>query len=210
VILEKEWLIGAAAGAILSSLIAAAGAFAADDEGPWQIRLRGIGIATDESATVTGLGGSVDMDNAFMPEVDFTYFIDDHFAVELVLATAEHQVMATAGPIDLGSVWILPPTLLAQYHFLPDERFQPYVGVGVNYTMFYDVDGQGGLSIDYDNSFGWALQWGADIQIAPHWYANIDVKKVFLSTDVTIAGGAITADVDIDPWIVGVGIGYRF
>jgi outer membrane protein len=54
------------------------------------------------------------------------------------------------------------------------------------------------------------LQFGVDYMLNEHWLVNVDVKKLFLSTDVSLNGGAITADVDINPWIVGAGIGYRF
>ncbi|MDX5494491.1 MAG: outer membrane beta-barrel protein, partial [Alphaproteobacteria bacterium] len=95
---------------------------------------------------------------------------------------------------------------------MPKERLSPYVGAGLNYTFFYNEDAPGGAvtSIDYENSFGWALQAGVDYAVADRWYVNFDVKKIFLSTDVSINGGAINADVDLDPWLIGVGVGYRF
>jgi outer membrane protein len=147
-----------------------------------------------------------------VPEVDFTYFVTDNIALELIAGTTRHDVSHTPTGIDLGKVSLLPPTLTLQYHFMPKERLSPYVGAGVNYTIFYNEDAPGGAvtSIDYDNSFGWALQAGVDYAIADRWYVNLDVKKLFLSTDVSINGGAINAKVDLDPWLFGVGVGYRF
>ena len=185
------------------------GAFAAND-GPWQVRVRAIGIVPDENATVTVLGGGVDVSNEVVPELDITYFFTDHFAAELILATARHEAMKTNAALDLGSVRLLPPTLTLQYHPFPKAQIRPYVGAGVNYTFFYDVDAPTGLSIDYDNKPGLALQAGVDIPVGNGWLVNLDVKKLFLETDVTINGGAIRADLDIDPWIIGGGIGYRF
>ncbi len=199
---------------IAAALIAAATmGFAAPsiaaEAGDWQIRARAIGVIPVESASITGLAGDVDIDDAWMPEVDFTYFVSPNFSIELIAATTEHDVMATAG-VDLGSVWILPPTLLAQYRFDTTANWQPYVGAGINYTIFYNESTPPGITIDYDNSFGFALQAGVDIMVDEHWLLNVDVKKIFLGTDVSILGGAITADVDIDPWVIGVGFGYRF
>jgi outer membrane protein len=89
---------------------------------------------------------------------------------------------------------------------------RPYVGVGINYTTFFGVDEPAGLSISYDDSFGLALQAGIDIPFGNGWSANIDVKKIFINTDVTILGlgPVVRADVDIDPVIVGMGVGYRY
>lgn len=177
----------------------------------FQVRLRGIGVIPDESATVS-IGGSVKATNEYVPEVDFTYFLTDHFALELIAATSRHSITATAGSgIDLGDVWALPPTLTLQYHPFDEGLFRPYVGAGLNYTIFYAADeGPGFTDIDYDNSFGPALQVGADFALDDNWRLNFDVKKIWMNTDVTIQPGGITADVDLDPWVVGFGIGYRF
>jgi outer membrane protein len=40
--------------------------------------------------------------------------------------------------IKVGSVKHLPPTFSFQYHFMPDSKFRPYVGLGPNYTTFFD------------------------------------------------------------------------
>ena len=65
-------------------------------------------------------------------------------------------------------------------------------------------------SIEYDNAIGFALQGGVDFALDDHWMINVDVKKLFLQTDVMINGGDVTADVSLDPWIPSLGLGYRF
>ena len=180
------------------------------EDSPWLIRARVVTVVPDESASVTGLGGSVDIDTSVIPEIDITYFFSENWAAELVLGTSNHEVTATPSNIDLGDVWLLPPTLTLQYHFAPKAQFRPYIGAGVNYTIFYGADKGGVASIEYDNAFGVALQGGMDYDLGNNWVFNVDVKKIWLSTDVSINGGAITADVDIDPWFFGTGIGYRF
>lgn len=183
----------------------------------WQIRVRGLVVTPDESATIQAIGGDVDISTTFVPEVDITYFFTENWAAELILATTKHDVKAVstaAGDIDLGHVWLLPPTLTVQYHFT-GGTLVPYLGTGINYTIFYGVDeGPVANDVDYDSSFGFAFQGGVDISLDENWFLNADVKKVFLTTDATInatsaLGATVGADVDINPWIFGFGIGRK-
>lgn len=198
-------------------------AAAAQDQG-WEIRLRGISInPNDSSDTIAGLGSKASVDSAFVPEVDFVYRFQEHFGFELVLATARHDLKATGGILpgyNLGSVRILPPTLTFQYYFMPSEKFEPYVGAGVNWTRFSSYDLPAGLaslgvkSLDFSNSFGAAAQVGMDVKFNKHWLFNVDVKYIWINTDVDIhliTGGKLdTINVKVDPWVFGVGVGYRF
>ncbi|NVJ69883.1 MAG: OmpW family protein [Alphaproteobacteria bacterium] len=196
-----------------AALQVGAGVAQADsDKGPWQVRLRLIDVAPDESSTVS-IGGQANVDSSVVPELDISYFWTDNWSTELILATSKHDVTATGtalGDLSLGHTWVLPPTLLMQYHFNPEGTFRPYMGAGVNYTFFYNGKSGDVDSINYDNGFGFALQAGTDIAIDEDWFINLDVKKLWLNTDVSINGGAVTADVDLDPWVFGVGFGYRF
>lgn len=184
--------------------------------GDFMIRLRGIGVIPADNADIDPIGGDTELSNTGMPEIDFSYFVTDNIAFELIAATTQHDVSArgtSAGDIDLGDVWLLPPTLLLQYHFLTKERFSPYVGAGINYTIFYGVDeAKNSIAedVDYENSLGWALQIGVDYRLDDQWYINADVKRLFLDTDVSVNNGGVKADVDVDPWIFGMGIGYKF
>jgi len=194
----------------------------------WQVRVRGVGVVPDESAKIGSIGGDAKISNTLIPELDFTYFFTKNIAAELILGTTKHDVStissdisAIGGPtsaaIDLGSVYLLPPTLTLQYHFLTDEVFRPYVGAGVNYTIFYN-EKQGSVvkDIKYDNAFGYAFQVGFDLMIDDTFFVNADVKKLFLNTDVTVdasnlaPGLSIPADVDINPWLIGLGVGMKF
>ncbi|MFC5045510.1 OmpW family protein [Aquimarina hainanensis] len=188
------------------------------DYSKWQIRVRGVVVNPDESATIETIGGNVDISTSVIPEVDITYFFTKNIAAELILGTTKHNVEAIStapGDIDLGHVWLLPPTLTLQYHFT-ELVVKPYVGAGVNYTIFYGVDeGDVANDVDYDNSFGFALQAGIDYDLTDKWFLNVDVKKIFLQTDVTVdatsaLGATVGADVDINPWLFGLGVGYKF
>ena len=187
----------------------------------WQVRLRAVGVAPDESAKIGIIGGDVTISNALIPELDFTYFFTEHFAAELILGTAKHDVSAIntlAGDVNLGSVWLLPPTLTAQYHFYTSDQkvFKPYIGAGVNYTLFYNVKSGDVAGVDYDNALGYAAQIGFDLMLDDTFFINFDAKRLFLSTDVTVdasnlaPGLSIPAEVDINPWLIGVGVGMKF
>lgn len=186
---------------------------------PWMIRLRLLGVEPDDSSSnITVIGGKAGVDNAITGDVDFSYFFTDNIAAELTLAVTEHDVAAkntAAGNVDLGKVKLLPPTLTMQYHLNPDAQYRPYIGAGVNYTIFFDDEpspGSVALSTDYDDAFGLALQAGIDIGITEKLAINFDVKKIFLDTDATvkIPGATVKTDVDIDPWLIGVGLTFRF
>lgn len=180
------------------------------------VRARVIGVLPDGKNTVTTAAGAdaglrTDVDNAYVPEVDFSYFLTENIALELIAATTKHDVKGKGAPdVDLGHVWLLPPTLTLQYHFLPKAQFSPYVGAGLNYTFFYGTSNGAVNSVKYENGLGYALQAGVDVALGGPWSLNLDVKRLWLSTDVKVNGGALKSTVDLDPWIVGVGIGYRF
>lgn len=198
---------------------AACAAPALAEKGDILVRARVIGVLPDDSADIDPIGGDSDISDAYVPEIDFTYFLTDNIAVEVIAAVTPHDVEAVntaLGDVDLGEVTLLPPTVTLQYHYPVTETVKPYAGVGLNYTTFFNDDLPSGSpleSIDYDDSFGIALQAGVDIDINEKWFVNFDVKKVYINTDVTIdAGelGIVNADVDIDPLIVGAGVGRRF
>ncbi|WP_184195773.1 OmpW/AlkL family protein [Chitinimonas taiwanensis] len=190
--------------AILTSLLFASQAFAA--EGDWLVRGRLIQVAPSVSTTGALATLDVDVDKQVVPELDFTYMLTNNLGAELILGTARHEV--SAGGTSLGKVNHLPPTLTLQYHFTPDATFRPYAGVGVNYTRFYNVD-LPGLQVD-KNSFGGSLQIGADYAINKDWFVNLDLKKIYIKTDVSTAGGTDLGTLKINPLVIGLGVGTKF
>ena len=191
-------------------LFAASPAMAGNDfkAGDILIRARGLNVMPDERSTMN-IGDTVKLSNTVIPEIDGTYFFTPNVAAELIAGVSPHRV-STRGGVDAGDVWLLPPTLTLQYHFSQLDGIKPYVGAGVNYTHFFGENAGALTGANYKDSFGAALQAGADVPLGNHWYANVDVKKLYIDTTATFNGGAVRADVDIDPWIVGVGIGYKF
>jgi outer membrane protein len=197
----------------------------ADDDAPvgkaantFMIRARAIGvIPEDNNSSISAIGGHVTATAQAAPEVDFSYFLTDNIAFELIAATTRHDIAGTGtalGRVDVGSVWVLPPTLTVQYHFFPHERFSPYVGAGINATLFYGAQHAGApvTSVSFSNGVGPALQVGFDYNISGHWFANVDFKQIFLGATATIGTslGTIKAKTGLDPAVLGAGVGYRF
>lgn len=173
------------------------------------VRLRAISIMPDVGTSQSLTALNVGVNNAIVPELDLTYMIRDYLGVELILGTSRHQLTSNVG--NLGGVNVLPPTLLLQYHFNHAGRIRPYVGAGMNYTLFYNNGlSAGGQPVSITNhSFGPALQAGVDVQVSRSLFVNADIKKIWMHTDAS-AGGQPLGRLNIDPVIVGLGVGMRF
>lgn len=184
---------------------------------PWQIRVRALGVITEDKGHVDGVSGSdLKYSDSITPELDISYFFTDNIAAELILGTTYANVNGSGsiGALGkIGKVWLLPPTLTLQYHFTNFGAFKPYVGAGVNYTIFYNQDEGSVEHLKVKNTFGGALQIGFDYMIDEHWGLNFDVKKLFLEPkfDATLAGGTeVSGKAKLNPWLIGTGITYRF
>lgn len=182
---------------------------------PWQVRVRALGVITEDNGYVDGIAGSdLSYSDTIVPELDITYYFTDNLAAELVLGTTYANISgegSVSGLGTVGKVWLLPPTLTLQYHLTTLGAFKPYVGAGVNYTFFFNQDGEGSFSdIDVEDTFGYALQAGFDYMIDDHWGINFDVKKLFLEPDWTANDGTVSGKAELNPWLIGTGITYRF
>lgn len=177
----------------------------------WKARLRVIAVIPPSSSYDLS-GSDVKISTAVVPELDFTYFFTKNLAAELILGTTRHTVKLknNSNSATLGKVWLLPPTLNLQYHF-PSPNFTPYIGAGINYTIFYGAKDEG-ASLGYKNKAGFSTQLGFDVRLNKKWFLNFDVKKIFLKTDVTVKGtpSVVLSDVKINPFVIGLGIGTRF
>ncbi|BAV63593.1 OmpW/AlkL family protein [Sphingobium cloacae] len=217
----KTILLGAAAASALFAIPAQAA------QGDVLIRVRGIMVAPNEksgSILPAFPGEKAKVDNAVTPEIDFTYMASDHIGFELIAATTKHSASGrtgtTGGIGKLASTWVLPPTLTAQYHFLPAGHLRPYVGAGINYTLFYDekasnaLEGAvGATKVRMSDSFGWAAQAGVDIDLTDKVFLNLDVKYLDIDTTArlsTTAAGVQRVKLHLDPLVFGVGLGMKF
>lgn len=206
--------------ALAATALAAAPAHASILENV-QLKLGVSYIAPDENADISIIGGDVEISSETVPTLAVEYFFTDNVSMELFCCAARHDVVAVntavgpTGRVDLGEISHFPPTLTVKYRWTDLGPIQPYVGAGVNYTHFFDEELPAGgpvTSIDYDDSVGAALQVGADVRVNDRWSVNLDVRRVWINPDVTIMAGAtrIAADVEINPSIVTLGVGYRF
>lgn len=190
--------------AALATVASLASAPAVAADGPWLVRVRAVNLDSANKDS-TGLGLSVN--DKVIPEVDISYFFTPNIAAELILTYPQKHDLRSNGD-KIGSLKHLPPTLTVQYHFDGMGAFKPYVGAGVNYTRFSSVELPAGVGIEKD-SFGFALQVGADYEISKNVYLNLDIKKVQIRTDVS-ANGSKQGTFKVDPLLVGIGVGYRF
>ncbi|RQO33485.1 hypothetical protein DBR37_14905 [Herminiimonas sp. KBW02] len=180
-------------------------------EGSWLVRVRAVNLdPANKSDPIGGVGASdrLTINSKVIPELDISYFFTPNWATELVLTYPQKQKVALDGA-QIGTFKHLPPTLTLQYHFTPEKTISPYVGAGINYTRISSVDILNGAARLEKNSVGLALQAGVDFKIDKNWSINLDVKKVQIRSDVNTAAGQLSA-VKIDPWLIGVGVGYRF
>jgi outer membrane protein len=216
--MRKTLAISALAMTLAMPSLASAQSTQAD--GPWLVRLRAINIDPNTSNGSSGIlpGNSVNISSTWAPEVDVSYFFTPNIAVELVLTYPQkHNVSISnvPGVGDIGSIKQIPPSLFAQYHLNTGTGFKPYVGAGV--TWFYITDnnlsvpGAGSILNLSKSNFGFGLQAGVDYALTRNWYLNADVKYVWVDTKLTdTAGLGIDTKVDVNPWVWGLGVGYRF
>ncbi|GAA5216808.1 outer membrane protein OmpW [Corallincola platygyrae] len=190
-----------------------------------------INVSPDDSSGnvwVDGLGSTdmgVGVDDDTQLGLNFAYMVTDNIAVELLAATPfTHDVNLENSQLGLGDgklaeVTHLPPTLSALYFFGDSQtKFRPYVGLGLNYTIFFDEEftgsrkEQGFNDLDLSNSFGWSAQLGADYSLNDNWFINAQARYIDISTDADFKVGDSKASVsvDIDPWVYMASVGYRF
>jgi outer membrane protein len=223
----------------LAALMAAPAAMA--EKGDWIIRggatmvdpksnnLR-LGTLEGEGLTITDTVLNVDEGTSF--GFNITYMVTDNIGIELLAAAPFKHDVDLCGTIDgergcgqLAEVEHLPPTLSVQYRFMPDSKFQPYVGVGINLTLFDDEKftndlqaaledlGLAGAGLELDDSTGIAAQIGADFFFGERWLINADIRYIEIQPDLelTLDGESITlGTVKIDPMVYSIMVGYRF
>ena len=207
--------------AALLAAMAAVPAAAQETQGNWLVRARAVYLKpANHSAPVADLSipaDAITINSKTIPELDITYFFTPNIAAELVLTVPQKQTVtvqqsALGGPVDIGTFKHLPPSLMLQYHFMPTAKIRPYVGAGLNYTRLSSVNLQvptvGRLQLQ-NESFGFALGAGVDIEVAKNTYLNFDVKKLRIRSAVNMNGVQLST-VKVDPWLFGVGVGYRF
>ncbi len=174
----------------------------------------------------TSAGLSIAVEDNTQLGLTFTYFFDSNWAIEVLAATPFTHDVTVYDPnavlgvdgLKLAEVSHLPPTVSAIYYFDSNSAFKPYVGVGLNYTVFFDdkftsaPKSLGFTDLDLDGSFGLAFQVGADYQISDKWHVNMSARYIDIDSDASFKFGEIngTASVNVDPTVYSIMLGYKF
>ncbi len=176
-------------------------------QGDWLIHT-GVSVVDPDSNGLTVTPDVISADSATSVTFTGAYMINQNLAIELLASLPfEHDIELNG--TKMASSKQLPPTLSLQWHQpVGNSGFIPYVGVGINYTLFFseEIDG---ADLDLDNSVGLAFQLGADCLLDNNWLLNIDVRYIDIETDTKVDGVTL-GTVNIDPWVYGVHLGYRF
>lgn len=181
-------------------------------------------VSPDDSSSNVVVGGTdlgigVSVDSNTQLGVNAVYFLTPQWVLEVLAATPfSHDIdLATVGA--LGSTKHLPPTVSANYYLTAaDSAFQAYVGLGLNYTIFFDEEftsanqDAGFSDLSLDDSFGLSAQVGVDYQLSNTWYLNASARYINIETDASFDLGGATGEVsvDINPWVYSATLGYKF
>jgi outer membrane protein len=204
------------------------------EKGDVVLRLGAASVQPDDSSslvstTATGplAGTAVHVGDEVQLGVNLLYMMSDNIGLELLAATPfEHDLsisgLGTYGfsTTNLGSTKHLPPTVSAVYYFGSTRAvLRPYLGLGVNYTIFFQEslsrDARSELAasnLQLDNSFGLSLYAGFDWELNERWSINASMRKIDIDTKASVqsALGEIKVDVDIDPYVYMLSAGYKF
>ncbi|MCR9001055.1 MULTISPECIES: outer membrane protein OmpW [Rahnella] len=173
---------------------------------------------TEGSDNVLGLG-SFNINNNTQMGLTLGYMFTDNLGMELLAATPFQHKVGLQSTGTIAEVKQLPPSLMAQYYFGDrQDKLRPYLGVGINYTTFYDTDfnqtgRDAGLSdLSVKDSWGVATQAGLDYNLDDNWLINMSVWWMDIDTEVKFKAGGEQQNINtrIDPWVFMFGVGYRF
>ena len=164
----------------------------------------------DDSTAFTGVPVKPLVDSDTQLGVTFVYMIDNNLGFEVLVATPFTHEITVEGLGRVGETSQLPPTFSVQYYFNPESKLRPYVGAGLNYTVFFhDKLDAFGNDLELDDSFGLAAQVGVDYDIDDKWFLSADVR--YISIETTATNSALgSSDVDINPTVFSFGVGYKF
>ncbi|WP_114240949.1 OmpW family protein [Dyella sp. C9] len=189
----------------------AAPAAHADTNDNWVVRF-GVHAVDPKSNNGTLAGARASIDTSVRPTGSIEYLITPNIGVDLLAAWPFQHDVKLSGLGKVAQTKQLPPTLGINYHFLPDAKVSPFLGIGLNYTNFFDTKSAGalsGASVSIANSWGVAAHAGIDVKLSPKWIFTADLRWVDIESDVKVNGTKV-GTAKIDPLVYGVSLGYRF
>lgn len=207
-------LLALAAGAARAGDPAEPGGAAGLRAGDWLVRGRlARTMPTAQRSRIDLIGGRIETPETLIPDAEIAYFLTDHVSVEIQAgASASRPAIrgSQVGDLAIGTVWTAAAMGLVQVHFLPQARFNPYLGLGVIATTPLSIAPAPGIpDFKLRTEIGTVLQVGFDYHLTGRWFANAVAKYVFMPKR-TYGFGGVKAEVDLNVLIVGAGLGYRF
>lgn len=186
-------------------------AMAAEDFKRWSFGLQMMYLDPDIDEEL----GLVSAEDVMTGGLAVEYFFTPYFSTELVAAVAHVDLVLEASGSEIGSgkAWLLPPSLYAKYHPMPEWKISPYIGAGVCWIMPWDESisiAGNRTTLKIDSAFGWAAKIGADIKITENLYANVDIMHLNAEHEMDVANVARNVDLDLKVWSYNVGMKYRF
>lgn len=200
--------------ALLSAGLSGAPAVQAHEAGDILLKV-GVSHVKPKSSNGKVQDGAVKLDigSNTRPTFSLTYMATRNIGIELLGGFPfQHNVDGSGGLGRIAQTKHLPPTLSLQWHFLPSGKIQPYAGIGVNYTHFFDTKTRGPLSgskLKLSDSWGLAAQIGVDVPLNKKWFMNADLRYIDIESTVRLDGKRI-GKTKIDPWVATLAVGYRF
>jgi outer membrane protein len=204
-----------AALALCASALLAQPMVAAASQGDWLVR-SGLGYVApidDNLKNVGGQGSHIQVQDGMSLTIEVAYMLTDHWGVELLAAWPFAHDVKIDGLGTVAEVEHLPPTLSVQYYFVSEGQVRPYIGAGLNYTVFTREREVGalrdGVRLELDDSWGLALQAGIDFGVHENWFGNVGVRYIDIESDLSLNGSKV-GTVKIDPFVYQFQFGYRF
>lgn len=184
----------------------------AQQAGDWTVSV-GAHVVAPKSGNGSLAGGALDADvgDDWKPTITAEYFFSPNLGLE-VLASLPFEHDIELNGVKAGSTKHLPPTFTLQYHFRNDSIVTPFLGAGVNYTLFFDEETTGALAgteLSLDGSWGLAAHAGLDFAIGDNKWLRVDARYIDIDTDVKV-NGADVGTVNIDPMVYGAAFVWAF
>jgi outer membrane protein len=192
------------------------GAFAApafaQQAGEWTfgIGAHQVNPKSDNGSLVNGTL-DVEVGSNVRPTITAEYFVRDNLGIEVLASWPFEHDISIVGLGQVGSTKHLPPTVSLQYHF-GHSTVKPFVGAGINYTLFMSEETEGplaGSDLELDDSFGLALHAGIDFEVSQNGSIRVDARWIDIDTDAKLNGADI-GTVNIDPLVYGAAYVFKF
>ena len=179
----------------------------AQDVSPWALQ---VGVHNVEPKSDNG--GGIDVKSAAGLTFNVRYFVNPSFAIDVLAALPFGHDVDLEGAGKIAKVHHLPPTVSAMWYPMPEATLKPFVGVGLNYTTFFDIKEKGALAgtkLELDDSFGVAAMAGVEYKLGPHSALFVDLRWMDIDTKAEVNGAGI-GTIHIDPLAYGLAYVYRF